>query len=273
MGVSRADIAVAPTNAGDCTVRFRGDVLLDDSDVDRVTGISQAADGEYILEFVSAVDAALWREKLERTMPTVAAPPGLLPPPGLDAPPGLEPPASFATSAATVPRKGTPCTKNVQKMAPAPDLTGTSNKYEVLVSGIPNEICFLPMLEVVLEQAGLENVQADIALTGRGTAVIGFQDLNAAERCKQHFLGCRWGSARVTAEISGPPSSSLSAQATVFSPALRKEVPCFTPSWLDAKSTSSGSRCLTGSGRNSETSTEAAYDSEAELSEGSAQAA
>jgi hypothetical protein len=65
----------------------------------------------------------------------------------------------------------------------------------VTVRGLPNGICTRPMMEAVLEQAGLEDsIVSSEAHTGNlcGHFVLTLSSQQAIDKCVGHFHGCKW---------------------------------------------------------------------------------
>jgi len=66
---------------------------------------------------------------------------------------------------------------------------------QVVIRGLPNGICTRPMMQAVLEQAGLEDsVLSSEAQTGNpsGHFVLTLSSQQAIDKCIEHFHGCKW---------------------------------------------------------------------------------
>lgn len=80
--------------------------------------------------------------------------------------------------------------------------------FQVALRGLPNKILSEPMMEAVLQQAGLEGVLLFSTEAGKpcGEALVSFTSREAAEKCAAHFHGCQWDPSgrEVTAEVILP---------------------------------------------------------------------
>lgn len=190
-------------------------------------------------------------------------PPGLEPPPGLPLPPGLEAPVApkkkshnkVMRSPPGLPIAAAPSGRSAAARAGAASNASAALDAEpmyvgaptgaksvaaepaptwaarVLISGLPNKI--LPMMEVVLEQAGLEDAVLDVTTCpGKpcGDATVSLCSTLAAEQCVRHFQGCQWDPAGATVSVrllSSPAPAAkeakgrLSAKAPAFEPRLQ----------------------------------------------------
>lgn len=144
--------------------------------------------------------------------------------------------------------------------------------YQVLVSGLPNQLLSDMMFGAILEQSGItEQVLGFKASKGRtpddGQVLISLDSQYTAEWCACHFQGRNWGSASVTAEVvSAPqfdepeydeplftideplwqlPTKPLLADAPEFVPSsVQRQEPLSGASWLESASASSGQSWL-----------------------------
>jgi hypothetical protein len=128
------------------------------------------------------------------------------------------------------------------------------------------------MMEVVLEQAGLDDTVVDHMSVAKGKRCgqvrVFLRDMRAAERCQQHFLRSRWSTNLEVRIVNGTqallPTRGLSADAPIFSPSDTSDL------LLAAHCSKHGCDDLDNCIRNvSDTSTDAATDSDGELSDGS----
>lgn len=109
------------------------------------------------------------------SMDDVPFPPGFGPagmarPPGLAAPPGLD-------------------------LEQGEEEEATEFRCQVAITGLPNKILSEPMMEAVLQQAGLDSAVVGFTMkSGKpcGEATVTFSCPIAAERCATHFTGCQW---------------------------------------------------------------------------------
>mmetsp|Transcript_18022 Transcript_18022/g.45480 ORF Transcript_18022/g.45480 Transcript_18022/m.45480 type:complete len:379 (+) Transcript_18022:30-1166(+) len=159
------------------TVRLAGDAKFDSEDFAGISDVQTdtAQDGTYILEFFDIRDAQRYRASQGKvameSINNFALPPGLGPvgmarPPGLPGPPGLEEEGSE-----------------------------TAYQCQVTISGLPNKLLSEPMMEAILQQAGLDSAAAGFKTKpGKpcGEATVTFSCPIAAERCVTHFMGCQW---------------------------------------------------------------------------------
>mmetsp|Transcript_81337 Transcript_81337/g.143523 ORF Transcript_81337/g.143523 Transcript_81337/m.143523 type:complete len:345 (-) Transcript_81337:234-1268(-) len=149
---------------GNRHVRLPGSAGLDKSVVDKIRDIRSDDDSSYVLEFFDLRDAVNYKELQAK---------GLLSPSGQQEEAKTEPPA------------------------PVP------GSFEILVTGLPNEMLTDVMIEAILEQAGIRydvlsySVQAGDAqrCPQSGAAILVVSSQAGAERCCYHFNGCCWGSA------------------------------------------------------------------------------
>merc|ERR1712070_792071 len=66
---------------------------------------------------------------------------------------------------------------------------------QVVIRGLPNGICTRPMMQAVLEQAGVEDsIVSSEAQTGNpsGHFVLTLSSQQAIDKCVEHFHGCKW---------------------------------------------------------------------------------
>jgi len=66
---------------------------------------------------------------------------------------------------------------------------------QVVIRGLPNGICTRPMMQAVLEQAGLkDSIVTSKAVTGNpcGQFVLTLNSQQAIDKCVEHFHGCKW---------------------------------------------------------------------------------
>lgn len=213
--------------------------------------------GDFILEFYNNAGASLYRQRTSLSLAKnnqQATP--IQPPPGLEAPPGLATPPQLQD------------THDVE--APlVPSSRGTG--YQVMITGLPKEICSVAMMEVVLEQAGLEEaIVGDIAVKKcqhNGEASVFLRSLHDAESCVNHFSGSCWSTtldARIVKATLAPSAATqLSSHAPVF-------MPMDVSPKLKAASEFTPYSCGTSASwmkYTSDASTDAASESEGELSD------
>jgi hypothetical protein len=135
------------------------------------------------------------------------------------------------------------------------------------------------MMEVVLEQASLDETVIDHMSVTKGQRCgevhVFLHSLQAAERCQQHFLNSRWSNnlqVRIVNQTQAlSPTTGLSADAPMFSPSNVSYLCLDTSDFLlTAHCSKHGCDDLDNCIRNvSDASTEAATDSDGELSDGS----
>jgi hypothetical protein len=95
---------------------------------------------------------------------------------------------------------------------------------QVIIRGLPNGICTRPMMQAVLEQAGLEeSIVTSEAHTGDqcGHFVLTLSTQQAIDKCVEHFNGCKWD-ARVVVSVeiqqTQPRVARKSAVSAVVAP-------------------------------------------------------
>jgi hypothetical protein len=103
-----------------------------------------------------------------------------------------------------------------------------AQECRVRVRGLPKAILSDDMMEVIFQQANLEQELLEYTVelegpTGRGEAIVLLASRVAAERCARHFNGRRWDASGVAVDatiITPKPAESgvLSANAPVFVP-------------------------------------------------------
>jgi len=97
---------------------------------------------------------------------------------------------------------------------------------QVVIRGLPNGICTRPMMQAVLEQAGLEDsVLSSEAQTGNpsGRFVLTLSSQQAIDKCVEHFHGCKWdarGAVVVSVEQLQPQLARKSDASTVVAPSF-----------------------------------------------------
>lgn len=93
--------------------------------------------------------------------------------------------------------------------APAPFQTG----HAVEIWGLPGNLMSQQMMEVVLDQAGLDNAAVHFAFFHPDKAVISFKSSDSADLCAEHFDGRKWNpqGAAVTARRKEASGSKLIA--------------------------------------------------------------
>lgn len=187
----------------------------------------------------------LWTESCAVASPLcrpTRPPPGLAPPPGLELPdealsPGPE------NQEEPLPEK--PEEPEVEQQEPEPQ------QYKVLLQNLPETMLKECMLQVMLEQAKL-NDATDFSFRANGKALITFSTYASVGKCIGHFDGRKWGSSSMPvsatyvrtvksgqnqSENDAPPQEtkvrSMSADAPAFVPAcmqfapLSRNVPIF----------------------------------------------
>lgn len=179
--------------AGSRTVRLPGDVQLDVQECNKIASIKldEQDNCTFVVEFFDIRDALRFQEAGPTTF--IASPPGLAP----ALPPQLAEavrPQKAASSSPAQPRKST---------------------YHVVLEELPNNILSKPMIEAVLQQAGLDSAVLHCSThpgkkCGRGRAVVQFSSKHAAQRCVHHFHGCSWDTSAsvVTARIEAHNGAS-----------------------------------------------------------------
>jgi len=65
-------------------------------------------------------------------------------------------------------------------------------RHIVEVQGLPQHLMSPPMMRAILDQAGLEKDVRGFDFTGPGMALIEVASNDAAEKCAEHFHGCKW---------------------------------------------------------------------------------
>lgn len=113
--------------------------------------------------------------------------------------------------------------------------------HEVEICDLPKRLMSQKMLEVTLEQAGLENDVVSMTFLGPGKVHIHFCTRHAAEGCVEHFHGRKWNpaGAAVTAKVV---SDNLVAETQPELPSaasasgLNKYAPAYVHSALGKKS-------------------------------------
>jgi len=194
---------------GSRTVRLAGEAQFDPGDFSGVSGVhaDEAEDGAFVIEFFDFRDAARYKGEV-RSDRVLAPPPGLEQAPSdpskeedLSSPPGLSGAATAAFSAPAPP----PGLEQPPAFADEAS-SATTSVCSVRVSGIPNKLLTEPMMEAILEQAGLEYAVVDFTTkTGRpcGEVTVGFSCELAAQRCISHFQQCQWDQSgkQVSAEL------------------------------------------------------------------------
>lgn len=184
------------------SVRLAGDVKFESQDFAGISGVQNADDGTFILEFYDVRDAARYDSQLVTTTHADATKGGaanVLVPPGLEASQGFK-------EMVSPPGLGRPTMANSAEIPPGIELppglvavTQASQKLEavcqVTVSCLPNKLLSKSMMEAVLQQAGVENGVLDFSTKcGKscGEAIVNFSSFKAAEKCAAHFKGCMW---------------------------------------------------------------------------------
>lgn len=117
-------------------------------------------------------------------------------------PPGLEGGFDFAAPMPIAPPPGLETA--------ATSIFGASKTYQVCIQGLPNSLLTADLMEVVLEQAGLEDVVGFTCNQGWscGEAIVGFASEATAQHCIAHFSGCSWdySGAKVDAYLCVEPA-------------------------------------------------------------------
>jgi hypothetical protein len=228
---------------GSRSVRVPGEVQLETKECEDISNVRYAEpEGAYILEFYDVRDATLFEAKVAESSSKATAKAEIATranPTKLELPPGLEDHAmrqQIASEAAAVP--------SAQE----------KSIYRVVLEDLPVDILSEPMMQAMLQQAGLDKAVVNCSTHGSfpskagkkrnrgagkasslGSATLDFSSRHSAARCVHHFHGCQWdpSGAIVTAHLEALPVSSasskqksaakvLSAEASVFRPALHK---------------------------------------------------
>jgi len=113
--------------------------------------------------------------------------------------------------------------------------------HEVEICDLPKRLMSQKMLEVTLEQAGLENDVVSMTFSGPGKVHIHFCTRHAAEGCVEHFHGRKWNpaGAAVTAKVISdnlPVDTQPEPQSTASASGLNKYAPAYVHSALGKKS-------------------------------------
>lgn len=142
----------------------------------------------FLLEFFDIRDAARYRGEAVSLPPQPHCP---------DKPPGLELQEGFIME--------------------EPMTTAMAPVFQVVVSGVPNELLSEPMMDAILQQAGVDESATGFTVKrGKpcGEAVLFFSCELAAHQCLAHFEACQWGSKsgeQVAAVLVGPPADCTDA--------------------------------------------------------------
>lgn len=134
----------------------------------------------------------------------------------------------------------------------------TNEQVDVVLSGLPTQLCNAACIEAILEQAGLDGATVDCRDGAHGEATVHLRSHDAGARCVGHFSRCRWAGAIVTAELvvtskvelverlDGDPeeaiaikakleiqrrSSSPTSTASTAPPSPTRSTACSPPSW------------------------------------------
>lgn len=223
-----------------------------------VTFFDARVAARYLEREKQATAAATVEANVRDPRPPVELPPGLDIPPGFQSksedavaeangthvclPPGLQSisarPASMEST-----RIGANTSIASSKFAahrhPSIEATGEFNvkpsslfeqACQVRVRGLPKAILSDDMMEVIFQQANLEQDLLEYTVkleghTGRGEVIVSLASRVAAERCARHFNGRRWDASGVAVDatiVTPKPAESgpLSANAPVFVPML-----------------------------------------------------
>jgi hypothetical protein len=123
-----------------------------------------------------------------------------------------------------------------------------TSEFQVQISGLPNKILSAPMMEAVLQQAGLDAGVLDMKMhVGKpcGKVVVTFSSLEVVERCIRHFYGCQWDASGTAVGVEvlsaicedlNQSAAGFSADAPVFEmPPLQEEA---SHDWTSTKALS-----------------------------------
>lgn len=186
--------------SGPFAVRLPGSLQVGTQDFDQISRVytDSACDGSYIVEFTQEKDARRYKKqavrackvsKLFAEAESIAAPP---PPPGDEA--LVSPPGLLGPQPDSLPM---PFQKKTQKhgfseSARPMILPAAQIRHEVEVSGLPRNLMSKPMMETILEQAGLEKEMIGFTALNPNLARITLSTEQAAQMCAEHFHNCRW---------------------------------------------------------------------------------
>lgn len=135
-----------------------------------------------------------------------AKPPGLVQPnpPGLVQPSPSSVPLPFQKGK----KKAAPrSSKPTPQQNPPPVQTG----HKVELTGIPAKLMSKPMMEAILDQAGLDKDVLKFHFFNQAMAHIWLSSRAAADTCVEHFNGCKWSSlSAVSARLISSPSDATS---------------------------------------------------------------
>lgn len=124
--------------------------------------------------------------------------------------PGLVQPTTTSMPMPFQPRMGN--SAYLATPAPRPPTAPTITGHAVEILGLPENLMSQKMMEVILDQAGLDNTAIHFQFFNPDKAEISFKNPQSAEVCVTHFHGCKWnprGSEvkawRKEADVSAPP--------------------------------------------------------------------